>query len=261
MTRTDKSQNGLTLIELLIGMVIAVIVSTMLLLSWFALNRSFVFAVNSGESRDNARLALARMQREVRDAEQPPYGYPTAGASEAAIYRASTYWIAFFTTFNKAGNNSADWSLVNGSLTAVPTAPHLVVYRLYSDGKLYRFEDLNHNGFIDMTSGGPFEMSPSPSNDTPLDYSLNEETRGEGASLLLKNVVNYTAIPDSPTPLFMYNYYDVNGNLQSDPSRVGTQNCRGLIAVQIHTLVDVNPRKAPVFVDLVSTAQLRNQRN
>jgi len=258
MTRTDKSQNGLTLIELLIGMVIAVIVSAMLLLSWFALNRSFVFAVNSGESRDNARLALSRMQREVRDAQQPPYGYPDAGVSEAAIYRASTYWIAFFTTFNKAGNNSADWSLVNGSLTAVPTAPHLVVYRLYSDGKLYRFEDLNHNGVIDMT-GGTFDMSPL--NDTPAGYQPNEETRGEGASLLLKNVVNTTAIPGSPTPLFMYNYYDVNGHLQSDPSRVGTQNCRELIAVQIHTLVDVNPRKAPVFVDLVSTAQLRNQRN
>ena len=261
MTRTDKSQNGLTLIELLIGMVIAVIVSAMLLLSWFALNRSFVFAVNSGESRDNARLALSRMQREVRDAQQPPYGYPVAGLNEAAIYRARTYWIAFFTTFNKAGNNSANWTQVGASKIAVATAPHLIVYRLYSDGKLYRFEDLNGNGFIDMTSG-TFDMSPST--DTPAGYDLNEETRGEGASLLLKNVVNYTAIPSSPTPLFVYSYYDDAGHLQSDPPdppRLDTEYRRALIAVQIHTLVDVNPRKAPVFVDLVSTAQLRNQRN
>lgn len=258
MTRTDKSQNGLTLIELLIGMVIATIISAMLLLSWFALNRSFVFAVNSGEARDNARLALSRMQREVRDAEQPPYGYPVAG-NEAAIYRARTYWIAFFSTFNEAGNNSAAWTHVGASDIAVPTAPHLIVYRLYSDGKLYRFEDLNHNGVIDMTSGSPFDMSPS--NDTPPGFHLNEETRGEGASLLLKSVVNYTAIPGNPTPLFMYSYYDDTGHLQSDPSRLGTEYRRALIAVQIHTLVDVNPRKAPVFVDLVSTAQLRNQRN
>lgn len=258
MTRAVKSQGGLTLIELLIGMVIATIISAMLLLSWFALNRSFVFAVNSGESRDNARLALSRMQREVRDAQQPPYGYPVAGLSEAAIFRARTYWIAFFTTFNKAGNNSANWTQVGASKIAVPTAPHLTVYRLYSDGKLYRFEDLNGNGVIDMTAG-TFDMSPS--DDTPPGFHLNEETRGEGASLLLKNVVNYTAIPSSRTPLFMYSYYDDNGHLQSDPSRLGTEYRRALIAVQIHTLVDVNPRKAPVFVDLVSTAQLRNQRD
>jgi hypothetical protein len=37
-------------------------------------------------------------------------------------------------------------------------------------------------------------------------------------------------------------------------------NRGSVIAVQIHLLVDLNPRHSPVYIDLVTTAQLRNQR-
>jgi prepilin-type N-terminal cleavage/methylation domain-containing protein len=255
MMRAARNQSGMTLIELLMVTVIGVIVSTMMLLTWFALNRSYVYSINSGESRDNARLALARMQREVRDAQMPPSGYPDSTKAYAPIDKASPYWIAFFTTFNHSGNNSANWTQdpITHIWSAVPTRPHLVVYRLYSNGSLYRFEDLNNNGVIDMAGGGTFDLTPAT--DTPSGYNLLEETKGEDATLLLKHVVNIGANP-TPTALFRYNYYDTSGVLQTTSTPTDPW---GLVAVQIHALVDVNPFKAPVYVDLVSTAQLRNK--
>jgi hypothetical protein len=35
---------------------------------------------------------------------------------------------------------------------------------------------------------------------------------------------------------------------------------RAILGVQIHVLVDLNPGKAPVYVDFMTLAQLRNQR-
>ena len=51
---------------------------------------------------------MQRLQREVRDAEKPPQGYlgtSTSDAPDAIIYRARSYWFAFSTSFNDAGNS------------------------------------------------------------------------------------------------------------------------------------------------------------
>lgn len=258
MMQRTRQQEGLTLIELLVTMVVGGIVSTMILTSWFALSGSYVYAVNSSLARDSAREGLSRMQREIRDAQLPPCGFPTANTAEAAIYRARPYWIAFFTTFNEAGNSSATWTAQGTGYAAVSTKPHLVVYRVYADGRLIRFEDLNGNGMIDM-SGGTFDMSPYQ--DIPSGFNEAEEALGEGASVLTPNVSNCTAVPGSPVPLFVYNSYDVNGHLQSNETVLGTANRSAIIAVQIHTLADLNPHRSPVYADLMSTAQLRNQRD
>ena len=66
-----------------------------------ALSGSYANTVKRGKTSDFARLAMARMEREIRDAEQPP-----ASVSEVAIVRARPYYIVFYTTFNKAGNDA-----------------------------------------------------------------------------------------------------------------------------------------------------------
>ena len=60
-----------------------------------------------------------------------------------------------------------------------------------------------------MTSG-VFNMT----SELPSAFSLNEQVNGEGATLLLTDVVNY-ADPADPVPLFDYNYYDSGGVLRS----------------------------------------------
>lgn len=263
--RRDGGQRGISLVELLVAMSIMSVITAMLLMGWFSLSRSYGFAVHSADARDSGRQAMQRLQREVRDAQKPPQGYPGTSSSEsespdapdAIIYRARSYWIAISTTFNDAGNAAAGWT-GTPTPTPSPSRPHLVVYRLYADHELWRFEDLNDNGNgkIDMSNGGTFNMLLDSG------FSVNEQRYGEGATLLVANVVNPVS-SDPPTldasALFHYSYYDSAGVLQSKPRLTGADR-QAIIAVQLRLLVDLDPTKAPVFADLRGTAQLRNAR-
>lgn len=261
-TRRERNLNGqvgVTLIELLVGMAIMGVISTMLLLTWFALSNSYSYSINSANARDDGRQALARLQREIRDAQKPTIASGTA--SDAILYRARPYTIALYTSFNKAGNSTVTWDGSTG--TATSSAPRLVVYRLYSNRELWRFEDENDNWVIDMSSGGTFDMAGS----TPADFTngSNERRYGEGARLLVSNVDNWNASdPGSSTPLFQYNVYGTDPDtgavvLQTEPYLYGADRYSA-VAVEIRLLVDLNPARAPVHADLRATAQLRNNR-
>ena len=89
-------ESGITLIELLVAMVIGSIVSGLLVLGWISLSQAYSHTTSSSESRDDARQAVARLSREIRDAEA------TGGLS--AVTSASDRIIEFTTTFNIEGN-------------------------------------------------------------------------------------------------------------------------------------------------------------
>jgi len=231
------------------------VITAMLLIGWFSLSRSYAFSVHSADARDSGRQAMQRLQREIRDAQKPPEGYPSTsseGARDAIIYHARSYWIAFSTTFNDLGNSTAGWT--GATPTPSPSRPHLIVYRLYADKELWRFEDGNDNGTIDVTSPPAFDMT----SELPADFDASEQQRGEGAMLLLTDVVNYTD-PAHPIPLFKYSFYDSAGVLQSADALYGADR-QAIIAVQLRLLVDLDPTRAPVYADLRGTAQLRNAR-
>ena len=243
MGRARRRQRGISMIELLISMSILSLVTAMVLLTWFALNNSFAYTTYSSNARDFARQGLSRMQREIRDTQVP---FQQASA-EAGVVRARTFWIELYTTFNESGNRDP----------ALP--PHLVIYRLYEDGSIWRFED-GSNGIPGIQNvATDFDLA----DDVPANYDLAGETlSGEGATLILSHVVNSTQpSAANPTPLFMYSYVDVNGIMVLDPFVVGVGNRSRILGVQVHLLVDLNPTKAPVYADFVTTAQLRNQRS
>lgn len=247
--RHSSKERGISLVELLVAMSIMSVITAMLLMGWFSLSRSYGFTVHSADARDSARQAMQRLQREVRDAEKPPQPYPlTPGPSDAIIYRAGPYSIAFSTTFNDVGNSTAGWASPSPS----PSRPNLVVYRLYADQELWRFEDLDKNGVIaNLDLDETIQQQPS-------DFDEIEQEHGEGARLVLTDVVNYSNSAHR-TPVFTYNYYDSSGDLQSEPALYGAER-QGIIAVQLELMVDLNPSKAPVYADLRGTAQLRNAR-
>lgn len=237
--RSAGGQRGMSLVELLVGMAIMGVITAMLLMSWFALSRSYSFSMQSNRARDDARQALSRMAREIRDAENPP---AIVSTTEVAIVRARARWIQFYTTFNAAD-------------AANPfSTPRLVMYRLYPDGELWRFADVNKNGTI-LNVAIPGVQDPWQL----YTYNVAEQLSGEGAMLMCKNVIN-NSVPSvsNPTPVFMYSRYLSNGSLQLDPV-VYSPDRKEIVAVQIHMLVDINPKRAPTYVDLVTTAQLRNQ--
>ena len=234
--RSTRSQSGMTLVELLIAMTIMSVITAMILVSWFALSRSYAYTVSSSEARDNARQAIARLQREIRDAQS------VSTTTEAALLRARVRTIVISTTFNMAGNSD-------------PTAtPHLVMYRLYPDGQLWRFYDQDDDGMIDGVDTSPDGWPANP-------YDKSERASAEGAQLVVKNVVN-DKVPSAsnPTPLFQYSYYLPDGTLTQDTSVIGVTNRRKVVSVQINLLVDLNPAHSPIYTEFQTTAQLRNQR-
>jgi hypothetical protein len=246
--RTNKrgrgGQSGVTLMELLVGMIITTIITTMLLMGYFSLQSSYSYSVNSAEARDLARTGMSRVIREIRSAQTPTDAYYVASGfsktSTAGMAKTASNFIAFFSTFN--------------TTAAMPIVqPRLIVYRLYSDGSLWRYVDANSNGL----NGALGKWSGFTS------YTLNkayETTHWEGAQLVVPHVVN-GVVPseDSPTPLFEYTYYDTSGRPTQQPLVTGFLR-QGIVAVQIHLLVDMNPKHSPTYIDLLTTAQLRNAR-
>ena len=97
MTRRD-GQAGVTLVELLVVIAIGSVISGALLITWFSLNDSYSFTTRNSEAQGFARDAVARLGRELRDAE------PKGGA--LAITHAYSDEIEFTTTFNEQGNES-----------------------------------------------------------------------------------------------------------------------------------------------------------
>lgn len=243
LRRGARDQRGITLIELLIGLIIGGILSTMVLLGWFSLSRSYSYTISSNDARDSARQALSRMSREIRDAEAPP------NSDEAALVRCRPRWIELYTTFNEVGNSD-------------PTKPpHLVMYRLYPDGELWRFEDMD--AIPDGIQGGFDDSYPDS---WPLNtFHNSEQASVEGATLLCRNVVNDKAPSASnPTPLFRYSRYVLTGvnagKIDEQSSVILAENRSEVVSVQIHLLVDLNPSHSPIYADLQTSAQIRNQR-
>jgi len=80
--------------------------------------------------------------------------------------------------------------------------------------------------------------------------------RGSGAEqVVAKNIVNVS----EDTPLFKYSYVDAAGNVVV-ATWVNPADVPRILTVEIHILADVNPGHSPTYMDLISTAQPRNQR-
>ena len=144
-TRGARGEAGISLVELLIAMGIMSIISAMILMSWFALSNSYSYSVTSNNARDNAREAIARVEREVRDAESHP------NTSEVALVRARARWIVVSPRRSMTGCN-----------TNPNTLPRLVMYRLYPDGELWRFQDADRDGVIAGVDMSPIDLWPRP---------------------------------------------------------------------------------------------------
>lgn len=89
-----RHQAGLTLVELLVTMVILSVLTSMILVTWFALQNSFTDQARANEARDISREAMSRMVREIRDASSP--------GIQAVVY-AEQERVSFYTTFNDPG--------------------------------------------------------------------------------------------------------------------------------------------------------------
>ncbi len=234
-TNTARGQRGLSLIEVLVTMTILSIVSTVVIMGWIDLQRAYTFTVNSNNGRQQARDTMARMVTEIRDVQIPTSG-PYAGQPPITI--ASSYDIRFFTSYGASGGNII--------LTRYR-------YRLNASTgvwTLYRQRDTNGNYVFD--SGDLRQVVAT--------NIVNQDPNGNGD---LSDRVD----------MFTFSYYDQTGNLASTgatytssgsvatgSTAVSASSLGSIVSVNIRLISDINPKHAPVYLDLRSTVQPRNLR-
>lgn len=124
------------LMELLIVCIIGSVVTGGIIMLWFNINQSSAITTSHAEARDFARDGVARLSREIRDAEALP--------SNVAVQQAGPFSITFTTTFNKLGND------------VDTTKPRLVRY-WYDKTARCLYRDAYASNVTDLSTSPPYE--------------------------------------------------------------------------------------------------------
>lgn len=117
----NKKEDGVTLVELLVVMIIMTIVSGMIITVWFSLNNAQAFSSTSDEQQGFARDAMSRMASEIRDAQAPQ------NSNTTPFVVASPTEVDFYTTYNTTGASDP---------TSKPTLARFIL----RNGAIYREE-------------------------------------------------------------------------------------------------------------------------
>lgn len=142
--------------ELLVVIVVGAILSTLIIGVWFALQSSYAYSTRADFARQTARDAMARMVREIRDAQ-------SQGNGLAGILSAQPNEIRFTTAFNDPGTDG------QGRV--------LLVRYWYDAGtrKIYRQRDTDQDGTLGtgdrqdtIASHVVNGVTPSSSSPTPM---------------------------------------------------------------------------------------------
>jgi len=218
-----RGARGLTMIELLVVVVIGSVVTGAMLLTWFALSRSYAFTTSSSDAREFARDATARLARELRDAE--PDGVSPAlrvvGPDE----------VIFTTTFNDPDND------------LVGSQPLLSRYWYEYDGAtktgtLHRQRDSDRDGKV-LENDGTRDL-------------------GDRDMVVVRDLLN-TRDGNGDADIFRYTYIDADGELRQAEPTVPAESIQTIFLVRVSLSVDLNPQQAPQPMHLSTTVQLRNQ--
>ena len=218
-------QAGITLVELLVSMVVLGLITAMIITVWISLQASYAYASRASQAREAARVGVARMTMEIRDAQ--------ASGLSSAITEAGPFTIVFYSTFNAAGNDVVD-------STPRQTAFVYDASGSASGGTIYRVVDTDGNGLSALQLAHP-ELDGTP---------------------IVKNVINWSLADPvdgtARTSIFRYSFYDTDGVYRTVSPM--TQSTAFIRAVRIRVQVDLNPGRSPVYMDLKTTTQPRNMR-
>ena len=226
---TRRSQAGLTLIEVLVTMIIMSVISTMLVMGWLSLQRSYAFTRTTNAARATARDALDRMASDLR-ASQPPSSASTA-----------TQWI--FTTPGCTATTCVFYSAYNNF-----AAPDGTGFAQVKPSELW----LDTSG---STPQKTFKLTRDMNN------NLVFGDAGDRTTILATNVVN-TATSVNRN-IFKYYFRDTITGVWSHASTISNvatdANYYGnLRNIQIELVVDANLSHSPTYVDLRTTVRPRN---
>ncbi len=214
----------MTLMELLVAVVILSVVTSMVLLVWSAMGDSYSMTTSSTKARELARDAVARLGRELRDAER-------LGANPALTV-VTTDEIVFTTTFNDPANDE------------VKSEPVLTRY-------WYEWDESTGYGVL-------HRQRDTAKNADGLYGTLDENDRD---TVVLRHVLNPVDEDTGDAELFRYSYVESSpspGVVEAGPPP-SAYALPTVFLVHISLSVDLNPGESPAPMDLSTAVQLRNQ--
>ena len=231
-----EAQAGITLIELLITMTILTVVTTMIILSWIALQSSSVQTASANDSRSSARDALDRMSTEIRSADSQP----GSAAGSAVFTMAAPTEVDFYSSFNVTGQASDGTGSAKLELT-----------RMYLGNPL--------TGSSTTTPLTTLWLVRDTTNDGQAIWS---HSGGDVTIDLADNVVN-NSVPStgSPTAVFTYGYRDTTNGPLLSATTITTANLAKIVSVNIRVIVDKNLNHLPAPVDLQAIVRPQNAPN
>jgi prepilin-type N-terminal cleavage/methylation domain-containing protein len=226
--RRRARQDGFTLVEVLVSILIMSIVTAMLVGIWTVLLHSSAFAEADNTAAATGRDALDRVTAELRDA-QPPASASTTPFifSMSGAYVCDANDCVFYSSYNNA--LTATQSGTNGEAQALPTAIWLDQSGSTPQKKLMWTRDTDNSGTF-----------------TSADKSI----------VLANNVVNTAASVNRP--IFQYVFRDKTGAITT-ANTLSAATVATLVAVNIEIVVDANLNDKPTYIDLVSTVRPRNE--
>ena len=232
------SQTGMTLIELLIGMIIATIVGTMLVGTWISLQRAYGVTTKANTARATARDALSRISSELRDAQPTALATATPTPAPAAVYiNAKPMEVSFYSVYNQAGAQNDTTGVTAMRLTRIwldtasGSTPQKTLY-------WQRRTDASTTGAWTDASVRKVVLAQNVVNNSVTDKSVSPTT-------------SYTAV-------FRYAYRDGTGTVQWTDNTDGTLDLTKIISVRVRLIVDANLSHTPTYVDLSTTVRPRN---
>jgi len=192
-------------------------------MGWTSLQRSYASGVKTSNANAEARDALSRAAREIRDAQPAALTIPATSPFTVATSTEIDYRSAFNDPLQRS----------DGSGTGA-----LRLTRIYLD-----------------TSGSAAQKMLYWQRDTNGSGGFDSADR---KMVLARNVVN-TSVPStgSPTPVFTYGYRNGSGDFTTATS-MATADLSKIISVQIRLIVDANLSHTPTYADLQTTVRPRN---
>jgi prepilin-type N-terminal cleavage/methylation domain-containing protein len=245
LKRNRRLQDGLTLVELLVAMIIMTVISTMLVGGWISLQRSYAFTQTTNTARAAARDALDRIASELRAAQPPTSEVATPFYfALAAPYACGPNSCVFYSAYNNFAAADGAGLAETGSTPRPGSSMRLTAIWLDASGTspqktLYWQRDTNNNGTLDA---------------------------GDRKAVLARNVVNgvYTGVAISK-PIFTYYFRNPTSGAYSDSydstptvTPFTSATVADLRSVQVEIVIDANLSHTPTFVDLITTVRPRN---
>jgi prepilin-type N-terminal cleavage/methylation domain-containing protein len=229
----SRDQSGLTLIELLVGLIIMSVISTMLIMGWVSLQRAYSFTSVTNHARAAARDALDRISSEIRTSQPPTAAVSTQfylPASPTYPYMCGPTSCVFYSAYNNAPTADGGGLAQSGTTPPSSSAIRLTaIYLRMSDRALVWQRDTNNDGL-----------------------DANDPTR-----ILAGNCVNAAVGQD----IFTYWFRNPTTGKYTPATTITSGTVANLSSVGIELIIDANLSRPPKAVDLATTVRPRNALN